>query len=148
MWNKLFGQKKSEQAGRKELRKLVEAYLGAKGYQDQQHIVEQHPELLGAQADSVFQDLINAESNPTMRNHVWDQYTILIRCRELGVSAAFSERMQGAQALIQQIPHDLLERLLAAVQAADVDAIYALLEEHPELKQVLDGWRPFPPPDR
>ena len=77
-----------------DLAALVERFVGARTPADGRRILEQHPELLGEQANLVLNSVIQgagAEGNADALRALQQRRALLQRCQKVGVDAAFSE---------------------------------------------------------
>ncbi|RMF27571.1 MAG: hypothetical protein D6759_17425, partial [Chloroflexi bacterium] len=73
----------------------LNAFITANTWPASQQIVEQHPELLSHEADRLMGDLIDAQDDDGARQMLQEHRTLLRRCREIGVDAAFAEKTGG-----------------------------------------------------
>ncbi|MCL4860288.1 MAG: tetratricopeptide repeat protein, partial [Caldilineaceae bacterium] len=94
----------------------------------QQHLAEHADELLTEAGEATLQMLLAAnEGNEEIGTHI----TLLARCRELGIDAAYSEFHQARQhAAGLAVAQALADRLIAWIKTPDWDASQQYLHEH------------------
>ena len=110
-----------------QLRQTIFAFIQAETWEESRRILESHPELFTDEADAVLRQLID-----TARAHgdeaalrIFERHRALLRrCREVGVEEAFAELKRGSE---------LVQTLLAFIQAETWEESRRILESHPEL---------------
>lgn len=107
-------------------------YMDCQTWDDAERIVRDHPELLDPQAMSLLVSL-TFEQPWYIRCILGTHGELLCRCREVGVSQAFAEKL----APLRVIPESLLESLRTAQAAKDRGRLLTLLGDHPELRPAL-----------
>ncbi|MBN1483898.1 MAG: tetratricopeptide repeat protein [Chloroflexia bacterium] len=89
MFRRLFGRhKKSPEP--KQLLKTLRAFLLAGTWNESRRIVEEHPELLSDRVDAMIGQMLAALEESPARSLLEAHCTLLRRCREVGVGAAFA----------------------------------------------------------
>ncbi len=140
------------------LLETLQAFLQADTWNESRRIVEQHPELLGQEADELLTQLIQAAKNQGDQNVVGflQEHQELLRvCRVKGISQAFAEKMgvspedlEAANALAQLPPEalDVLEELArSGVEIRTPEDLQRALENRPDLRQKLEAAVRRPP---
>ena len=74
-----------------ELLNTILAFIQAENWPDSRRVVEQHPELLTGVADGLLAQLADAHEDDGARRTVEEHRALLLRCREVGIEAAFAE---------------------------------------------------------
>lgn len=95
-WNRIFGKKsknlnKSEYLKNENIIKVVEAFLNISNANDARRIMEQHPELLSEEADSMLIDLCKTAPSEKVNKLILNRRNVLAYCREVGIDQAFKE---------------------------------------------------------
>lgn len=73
-------------------------FVRAKTWEDSRHVLNQHPELLGDDAENMLERLIQGTKALRGENaaHSYIEYrNLLYRCREVGVEQAFAEKLRA-----------------------------------------------------
>lgn len=89
------GQPPSDVARRIALVKALYSFLVAPTWHDSRRVLEDHPALLGEEADSLFDQLANglrSRGNEEFAGLVEEHRILLRRCREVGIPQAFAEK--------------------------------------------------------
>lgn len=85
---------------------VLQQFINARTWPASQRIVEEHPELLSEEADTLLERLAQAQDNTDAPNVVEQLRALLRRCREVGVERAFAEVTAGAGRGGLNIPPD------------------------------------------
>ena len=114
-------------------------------------VVEEHPELLSAEADAVLAQWIaeaEAQSNAEAVQHFQIFRERLARAREQGLDAIAPPMSAEKLSMMEELaalPEEVRNLFLTLVQnASNAEELHAALQEYPELLPVLSqvmGWR-------
>ncbi|ACL23623.1 hypothetical protein [Chloroflexus aggregans] len=130
------------------LQMMIVTLLQTQDVAQKRTIVENTPELLTDQADTLLEQIAKAQENPQARQLVEQHRVLLQRCRAVGVEQAFavppSPRGKGAggEGEIEappQLPDDLQERLRRA-GVTDEESFQRALENDPQLAADLQAF--------
>ena len=111
----LFG-KKSRTVNHMRLLETLLSFVQAKTWPESRRIVEEHPELLGDEADALLAQLLDAQENDGACRAVEEHRTLLRRCRETGIAAAFAEKTGAAGPPVSEALYPLLQQAQAGEQ--------------------------------
>ncbi len=151
-------------AGAAPLLQTLQEFIQASTWTESQRIVEQHPELLGDEADTLLGQLVEAargQGDEDAARVLEEHRALLRRCREVGVAEAFAAKMLPPEAqeraaalgltaeqalemarLAAEMPSELLEALAElAARGAEIrspEDLERLLSERPDLRQRLE----------
>ena len=117
------------------LRTLL-AFVNADTWAESRRIIEEHPELLGQEADVLLGRLIQAQEDEGDRRYLEEHRAILARCREVGVDRAFAEHV-GAQHAAPTIPPAFQADLR---QAQEAEARYLQSSDRRALDEAVAAW--------
>ncbi len=143
---------------------LLQSFINARTWAESRRIVEQHPELLGDDADALLGGLLDTargQGDEDAARVLEEHRALLRRCREAGIPRAFAEKMLSPEALaaaeaagltpeqaleivhlVAEMPSELLEALAElAASGAEIrspEDLERLLSEHPDLRQKLE----------
>ncbi|MCX7854084.1 MAG: CpXC domain-containing protein [Caldilineales bacterium] len=95
------GQPPSDVVQRIALVKALYDFLVAPTWPDSRRVLEDHPDLLGEEADSLFRQLadgMRSRGNEGFAALVEEHRTLLRRCREVGIPQAFAEKPSQSKA--------------------------------------------------
>jgi CHAT domain-containing protein/tetratricopeptide (TPR) repeat protein len=135
----------------------LDAFVRADTWLESQRIVEAYPELLSDEAQVWLGQLIaaaQAQNDANARAIFEEHRTLLQRCREIGIAAAFAEKTSAATSspaglppelrrLLDTLPHDLQQILLQILrEASTYEEFLAALNHYPELRADLMGNTP------
>ncbi|MCO5382621.1 MAG: hypothetical protein NHB15_11415 [Methanosarcina barkeri] len=90
-WQKSKNLNKSEYLKNENIIKVVEAFLNISNANDARRIMEQHPELLSEEADSMLIDLCKTAPSEKVNKLILNRRNVLAYCREVGIDQAFKE---------------------------------------------------------
>ena len=134
-----------------ELLNTILTFILAENWPDSRRIIEQHPELLTDEVDGLLARLAGTQKDDGARRMVVEHRTLLRRCREIGIKAAFAELVGAVSTEGSPIPSRLQTILAELSRPARISDIprrvqlcrYALsLVEriaHPELWATLQN---------
>ena len=115
------------EAALRALTQTLEEFIRARTWDESRRILEAHPELLTDEADAMLGRLIDAAQaqGDEAAIRIFERHRALLRrCREVGVEEAFAELRRGSE---------LVQALLAFIQAETWEESRRILEAHPEL---------------
>ena len=109
----------SRSANPEQLATTLNSFMLASTWEESQKVVEEHPELLSEEADSLLGGLAQAVEDVNVRTMVMKYQTLLRRCREVGIPRAFAEQVLSPDALAEAArlgltPEEFLDQLRAA----------------------------------
>jgi hypothetical protein len=87
-WNCFFDDKK------KDLLEVIEKFLNTSDASDARRILEQHPELLSAEADLTLDALSRDAQNEEIIDAIENHRNFLALCREVGIVQAFEKNLK------------------------------------------------------
>ena len=129
----------------------LQAFVMSDHWLAAREVVEEHPELLSAEADAVLAQWIaeaEAQSNAEAVQHFQIFRERLARAREEGLHAIAPPMSVEKLSMMEQLaalPEEVRNLFLSLVQnASNAEELQAALQEHPELLPVLSqvmGWR-------
>jgi len=100
--NELFGRRRPPTPGPSP--QAILAFIQAQTWDGSRRILEAHPELLSEEADGLLGQLIEVQEDDGARRTLEEHRALLRRCREVGLEAAFAEKM---------LPPEMLEQAAA-----------------------------------
>lgn len=138
-WNSISGHKKN-------LAEVIEDFLNASNASDAHQILEQHPELLSKEADTMLDGLSKDLQDEEVVDMIENTRNFLIICREIGIDQAFegisdspNELHEDLQTILEEInsfskPQDmprritLIQRALPLIQSQSKPELWVFLE--------------------
>jgi len=114
---RLFG-KKPKPTDPEQLLQTVAAFIQARTWTESQRVAAGHPELLNDEADALLAQLAQAQESAGARQAVEEHRALLHRCREVGIEAAFAEKV-GAGGEGLPIPPEFRADLQQANEAEE-----------------------------
>lgn len=122
-----------------ELLQTILEFIQADSWPDLHRVVKAHPELLDDGAEALLAELAAAQEDDWARQLLEKHCTFLARCREVGLGAAFAERMGGSADLSQALESlaQLAAENLKAIQAIS-QAVGQAIQENPLWAAVRD----------
>ncbi len=160
MFRNLF-RRKPKHPDPEQLLQTIFAFIQADTWAESQRIVENHPELLTNEADTLLEQLVQAarEKNDETARQVFEEHRALLRrCRAVGVEQAFAELLRaedgqvgaGEMPIPPQFTADL-QQAIAGVQGyqrtGDLVALntavaaWERILNHPDFAQADEGFR-------
>ncbi|MBN2006174.1 MAG: hypothetical protein JXA21_22650 [Anaerolineae bacterium] len=116
------------------LLKAIDAFTRSESWIEAKQVVEQHRELLTDEAEALLDVLIARQSDQRAVNILLEHRQLLTHCRDVGIDAAFADRIAGRNLA----PPGIDPTLWLSVQRAEsYQALLALVFEHPELMPVI-----------
>lgn len=105
--NRLFGDKK-----RKNLEEIVDYFIKTSNASDARRILEQHPELLSVEVDSILFSLSQDGQTEEINNLIQNRRQFLALCRDVGIAQAFDQISRPSNKIssenLQKILNDIL----------------------------------------
>jgi hypothetical protein len=108
---------------------IIRAFMQADTWAVSQRIIEAHPELLSEEADQLLGQLVaiaRQQDDAQAEGAFSEHRQLLARCRQVGVDAAFAERvMEGSEipselgALLEALPAEQQQVLLDLLGRSD-----------------------------
>ena len=104
-----------------QLAHLLEALINAGSWDESRRVVEQHPELLGKEAEILLEQIGSAQPDAETVQVLQEHRELLGHCRDVGIARAFAEKQLPAEALVEAqrrglSPEEVLAQLRAAQQ--------------------------------
>src|ERR1019366_8426915 len=134
---------------RNQLARTLVSFVNAQTWDDSQRIVEQHPELLGKEAEAVVEQIEAEQHDAAAIRVVQKHRELLCRCRDVGVARAFAEKRLSRQCIGPPGPdtEKTLDRQRAAEQmvpelskvVAELTAMGIEIRTAEDLDQALAG---------
>ncbi len=116
------------------LLKAIDAFTRSESWVEAKRIVEQHSELLTDEAEALLDVLISRQDDQRAVDILLEHRRLLTHCRDVGIDAAFADRIAGKNLT----PPGIDPTLWMSVQRADsYQALLALVFEHPELMPAI-----------
>jgi len=78
-----------------ELLQVIQQYVQCNTWYWSRRTLEEYPELLTEEAEELFDRLIEAQTDKSVRRYLEEHRKTLRRCREVGIEEAFAEREKG-----------------------------------------------------
>jgi CHAT domain-containing protein/tetratricopeptide (TPR) repeat protein len=104
---------------RQQLANTLLSFLNAPTWDETQEIVEEHPELLGEEAQILLGEIEAGQADAEAVRVVQEGMELLRRCRNVGIPRAFSEKLLSTEALADSARLGVTpEEFLAVVRAA------------------------------
>jgi CHAT domain-containing protein/tetratricopeptide (TPR) repeat protein len=101
-------------------------------------VVQEHPELLGEEADSLLVEIALAQSGEGARQTIEEHRVFLRRCREVGVEAAYAEKRSAIHDAKQAaVPPELAQDLR---QASEAEAQFSHTSDIVALDAACAAW--------
>jgi hypothetical protein len=136
----------------------LQAFLDADNWADSRRVLEQHPELLGDEADALLGQMIAAQDDEDAIAYLEQHRELLRRCRQVGVEQAFADLESGdadpeaalralmeraesdseARATLEEMErqmeqHSLMQAIDALIEAESPAEVLEAVQEHPAL---------------
>lgn len=112
----------------------IDAFTRSESWVEAKHVVEQHSELLTDEAAALLDALISRQEDQRAIDILLDHRRLLTHCRDVGIDAAFADRIAGRNLT----PPGIDPTLWMRVQRADsYQTLLSLVFEHPELMPVI-----------
>ncbi len=116
------------------LLKAIDAFTRSESWVEAKRVVEQHSELLTDDAAALLDVLIARQKDQRAIDILLEHRQLLSHCRDVGIEAAFADRISGRPSS----PPGIDPALWLSVQQADsYQALLALVFEHPELMPII-----------
>ena len=131
-----FRPRDTETLTREKMRFLLQAldeFTRSKTWDEAKQVVEEHRELLTEEADALLVTLIARQKDQQAVQILQEHRYILVRCRNEGIDAAFSDRIPVDNFSQLNVDPVLWTRLQ---NANSYDALMQLLFEYPELMSI------------
>ncbi len=99
---------------------LLQQFIQAPTWVDSRRVVEIHPELLTDDADALITQLAATQNNDSARQIVLDYHTLLCHCRDVGIEAAFAEKVSSSSPAAPTKLRSILKALDRPARLCDI----------------------------